>query len=169
MYSLEDDCDFFPFTMEDSLEYINNRLMYGNNECIFVYDEEDSNSVEFISKFKKEYPENYTFIPSTEIKEIPINWITDELTEDEKDAAKDLIEDCTNLNDSLYSFHYVRGTTKELNISIHKILEEKGINPLNAYVYVLYGNNTSKMDDIYYKIMFWYLPYTINVMMMEDN
>lgn len=107
MYSSEYDCDFFPFKMEDSSEYINNRLMYGNNECIFVYDEEDSKSVEFITKFKKEYPENYTFIPSTEIKEIPINWITDELTEDEKEVAKDLIEDCVNLNDSLYSFHYV--------------------------------------------------------------
>lgn len=70
--------------------------------------------------------------------------------------------------------HYIRfimfrGTTKELNKRIHEILEKKDIKPLDAYVYVLYDNNAHKMDDIYYKIMFWYLPYTINIMIFDDD
>lgn len=162
MYDLVEDSDVLFITMEDSMEQIMLNLGYSNSNCAFVYDEEDEDSIKFVKKFNERYPDRYDFIPSTEIKDIPISWITDELTDEEKELAKPLIDYCVNLNDSLFSFHCDNVFDKEVNKKIYNILRKKGISYLNQIVYVIYGGNEVKMEEVYYKIMLWYIPTIIN-------
>ena len=162
MYDLVEDCDSFSITMEDSIERIMLNLKYSKRNCIFVYDEEDDNSIKFITKLKERCTNRYFFIPSIEVKDIQLSWITDELTDEEKELAKPLIDYSTNLNDSLYSFHCNNVSDVEVNNKIHHILGKKGISSLNQPVYVVFGNNKVKMKEVYYKIRLWYIPITLN-------
>ena len=162
MYDLVEDSDIFSITMEDSMEHIMLNLKFSKRNCVFVYDEEDEDSIKFITKFSERYPNRYSFIPSTEIKDIPISWITDELSDEEKELVKPLIDYCVNLNDSLFSFHCDDISDAKVNKKIYGILEKKGISPFNQPVYVIYGENKVKMEEVYYKIMLWYVPTIIN-------
>lgn len=168
MYDLVEDGDVLFITMEDSMEQIMLNLWYSKRNCVFVYDEEDEISIKFITKFNERYPNRYSFIPSTEIKDIPINWITDELTDVEKEIAKPLIDYCNNLNDSLFSFHYDNIPDAKINNKIYDILRKKGISYLDQTVYVIYGENSVKMEEVYYKIMLWYVPDIINSIHIGD-